>query len=115
VRESEIEKKVVAWAKAHDILPLKLTPISDTGWPDHLWLFYYPAIAFIEFKAPGRKPGILQILRIQELQRRGYPVKVIDNAEEGIEFMEAEILSGNSCQTGNLPSVRGIPDVSGNG
>ena len=112
VRESYIEKKVVAWARAHDILPLKLSAHSDTGWPDRFWLFYYPAVAFIEFKAPGGKPRVLQLMRIAELQRRGYPVEVISNVEEGIRFLSAALLGaallpGASRTHDGKPSVRG--------
>lgn len=113
--ESEIEGKVVEWAKSKDILPLKLTPVSDGGWPDHFWLFYYPAVAFIEFKAPEGRVALRQGLRIAELKRRGYPVEVIRSVEQGIAFLEATILSGNGCKAWNLPSVRGVFDVPGDG
>jgi hypothetical protein len=91
----------VSWAKAHDILPLKLSADSDTGWPDRFWLFYYPAVAFIEFKAPGKRPRKLQELRIAELKRRGYPVEVIDDVDAGIQFLKSALL--------------GAPQVSGTG
>ncbi len=112
MRESEIEKRVVQWAKLHDLLPLKLTPMGDGGWPDHLWLFYFPAIAFIEFKQAGKKAKLRQELRIAELTRRGYPVKVIDNVSEGITFLETEVLSRDSRKAGNLTGLRWLSHVS---
>jgi len=111
MRESEIEKKVVAWSRANDMLPLKLTPMGEGGWPDHFWLFYYPAIAFIEFKAPEGRLALRQRLRIRELQRRGYPVEVIRDVQSGIAFLEAQILSGNGGSLGSLAGVRRLPYV----
>jgi len=105
MRESYIESRVAAWARAMDIVPLKLSARSDSGWPDRFWLFYYPAIAFIEFKAPGAKPRALQLGRIAELRRRGYPVEVIDNVERGIEFLTATVLA-----TKTVPATGGQAD-----
>jgi hypothetical protein len=120
MRESYIEGKVVLWARQHDILPLKLSARSDSGWPDHFWLFYFPAIAFIEFKAPGGKPRALQLARIAELRRRGYPVEVIDNVERGIEFLTKTLLgtaqvSRASRKTDDNSGVRGPTAGSGPG
>lgn len=115
MRESEIERKVVAWSRTKHMLPLKLTPVADGGWPDHFWLFYYPSIAFIEFKAPEGRLALRQKLRIEELQRRGYPVKVIRNVEDGITFLEASCLSGKRSAPWHPTSVRGISNVPRNG
>lgn len=113
--ESDIEGTVVKWAKLHDILPLKMTPASDSGWPDHLWLFYYPCMSFVEFKAPGAttKPRqkVKQELHRAELARRGFPVKVIDNVAEGIAFLEDTLLSRASSEARHIASVRGFLDV----
>ena len=92
VRESEIEQKVVAWSRTKGLLPLKLTPAGEGGWPDHFWLFNYPAICFIEFKAPEGRLALRQSLRIAELKRRGYPVAVIRDVESGILFITNSIL-----------------------
>ena len=111
MRESEIEKKVVAWSRAKGMLPLKLTPMGEGGWPDHFWLFYYPAIAFIEFKAPEGRLALRQKLRIRELQRRGYPVEVIRDVQSGITFLETALLSGDGSPLGGFSGMRGIPYV----
>lgn len=89
--------------------------MGEGGWPDHFWLYYYPFVVFIEFKAPEGRLALRQKLRIEELQRRGYPVKVIRDVQGGIAFLEAEILSGNCGKTRDLAGLRGLPDVSGNG
>ena len=97
--ESDIEGKVIKWAKIHDILPLKMNPDSDSGWPDRLWLFYYPCMCFIEFKAPGAttKPRqkYKQELQRAELERRGFPVRVITSVEDGIAFLTKELLDAD--------------------
>lgn len=94
-KESYVERKVTTWARQQGLLPLKLTPVGEAGWPDHFYLFLYPAIAFIEFKAPGKKPRPLQEVRIAELRRRGYPVAVIDNVESAVDFLR-ETMSPNA-------------------
>jgi hypothetical protein len=98
MRESKTEHKVCEWAIKQGIKPLKLTPYGEAGWPDRFYLFFHPAIAFIEFKAPKKGPRPLQAERIAELQRRGYPVAVIRSVADGIAFLEREILlsSANS-------------------
>lgn len=113
--ESEIEGVVVAWSKAKGMLPLKLTPDASGGWPDHFWLFYCPAIAFIEFKAPGGRVALRQKLRIAELQRRGYPAEVFNDVDKAIEFLGAACLSRTSCETWDRASMRWVPNVARDG
>lgn len=95
--ENDLEKRVVAWAQGRGILPFKLNLQGNTGWPDRLWLFVYPAMAFIEFKRPGRpaKPERNQPARIAELERRGYPVGVFNDFAAAVTFLEATVLSGS--------------------
>lgn len=97
------------------MLPLKLTPMGEGGWPDHFWLFYYPFIAFIEFKAPEGRLALRQKLRIGELQRRGYPVKVIRNVQDGIAFLDAQIVSADGSETRSIAGLRGLSNVSRHG
>lgn len=95
--EERVESAVIEWAFTKNILPLKLNLMGNTGWPDRLWLFVYPRIAFIEFKAPGR-PLVgerNQPERIAELTKRGYPVGVFDNVADSIAFLEATVLSAH--------------------
>ena len=87
MRESKIQLDVCAWAREHGILPIKLTSFASGGWPDYLFLGSQGQVAFIEFKAPNKKPGLRQELRIEELRKRGFPVAVVDSYESGIEFL----------------------------
>lgn len=91
--ERDIEAKVVRWAQAHGILVLKLNLIGNTGWPDRLFL-HRGRVVFIEFKRPGDKLERNQPERVDELQRRGFTVGVVDNVTYGISFLDAALLSG---------------------
>jgi len=106
--ELRVENEVVDWARAQSILPLKLNLIGNTGWPDRLWLFVYPRIAFIEFKAPGRPltGDRNQPERLAELAARGYPVGVFDNVAEAITFLETYVLSDHWRGVDDQPSLR---------
>lgn len=93
VRESKIEKDVCKWAKANGIRPIKVTPVNDGGWLDHMFLYHYPLIAFIEFKAPGEMPDERQNERIAEVLLRGFPAGVFDDTDKAIAFLDATLLS----------------------
>ena len=60
--------------------------------PDRLVLLPDGYIAFVELKAPGKKPRPLQLARHRLLRRLGFPVYVIDR-EEQIGGMLDELLS----------------------
>jgi hypothetical protein len=91
VGESYIERKVCEWAKSVGILPIKFTPMGETGWPDRVFLYCGQAV-FIEFKAPGRKARPLQLARIKQLQSYGFTVGVYDNVELAIGFLGTSLL-----------------------
>ena len=114
MRESDIEKRVKVWAKAHCILALKVSPAGTAGYPDDLFLFR-GRVCFIEFKAPGRKPRPLQSARITDLQRRGYAVAVIDDLYQGIDFLDSTCLSGGGGETWDYAGLRWVPPAAGDG
>ena len=85
--ESKIEAPVKKWARQNGLLVIKLVSWqTESGWPDDLFLFG-GAVAFIEFKAPGKVPSTIQAYRIQQLTERGYRVGVIDNVDQGKQFL----------------------------
>jgi hypothetical protein len=112
VLERTIEQKVCKWAKFQGIQALKLTCTANTGWPDRMFL-YQGRTVFIEFKAPGRKLARNQLARWDWLNSNGFTVRVFDDAEAAISFLETALLSVRGCEAGSVPSVRGAAVPSG--
>lgn len=86
MKEKELESKIVEAVKRQGgICPKWVAPGFD-GVPDRIALFPMGRIAFIEVKAPGRKPRPLQRARHRLLRHLGFRVYVIDN-EDKIDAM----------------------------
>ena len=88
MRESAIEKEVVAWAEAHAILAIKFTPMGEVGWPDRVFLYKGTAV-FIEFKAAGKMAKSLQAHRIQVLVNNGFIAEVHNDVDTAIQALHA--------------------------
>ena len=84
MRERDIERKLVERVKKEGGMCLKLTSPGNSGVPDRLCLLPGGGIAFIELKAPGKKPRPLQVRQIQKIRELGFRVEVVDS-EEGIQ------------------------------
>ena len=93
MREKDLERKLVAGVKAGGgICPKWVSPGFD-GVPDRIVLMPPGRIAFVEVKAPGRKPRPLQRSRHQLLRRMGFRVYVLDN-ETQIQRIISETKGG---------------------
>jgi hypothetical protein len=80
--EKHIEQKLVqAVKKASGIAPKLICPGFD-GMPDRLVLLPNGKMAFVELKAPGKKPRPLQIKRHGVLRQLGFKVYVLDDLEQ---------------------------------
>lgn len=79
MRESKIEKQLVAAVKARGGLCWKFTSPGTTGVPDRVVILPYCPVAFVEVKAPGETPRPAQTVRIEQLEERGVLVFVIDS------------------------------------
>ena len=80
--EKKIEQKLVkAVKKEGGICPKFVSPGMD-GMPDRLILMPGGRMAFVELKAPGKKPRPLQIHRHRQLQKLGFDTFVLDRAED---------------------------------
>lgn len=79
--EASREQSVRRWCKTVGIDCVKFGNINDTGWPDRIYLFPDGTVAFIEWKAPGKKPTTQQDRKIERLRSRGFKVEVFDNVE----------------------------------
>ena len=82
MREKIIEKELVARVKAKGGIAPKFTSLGFDGMPDRLVLLPRGKMAFVELKAPGRKPRALQMARHRLLRRLGFKVYVIDEINQ---------------------------------
>ena len=86
-REKEIESRLKREVERQGGWCLKFLS-SVAGVPDRLCLFPRGKVAFVELKAPGKKPRPLQQRQMERIKNLGFQVYVIDS-EKGIdEFME---------------------------
>lgn len=88
MRESAIERRLVTEAiKRGGFAPKFVSPGLD-GVPDRLLLFPGGKLAFVEVKAPGKKPRPLQRRRIEQLTALGFRVYVLDRKEQIGEILD---------------------------
>lgn len=66
----------------------KFVSPGNTGVPDRLVLFPRGRIAFVELKAPGKKPTALQLLQQRRIKDLGFEVLVIDNKADVDKFIQ---------------------------
>lgn len=80
--ERTIENELVARVKGKGGIAPKFTSPGFDGMPDRLVLLPSGRMAFVELKAPGKKPRALQMARHRLLRRLGFKVYVIDGTEQ---------------------------------
>jgi hypothetical protein len=79
--EKEVERKLVTEVKKCGGLCPKFVSPGLVGVPDRLVLMKCGKFAFVELKAPSKKPRPIQVKRINQLRQLGFKVYVIDNVE----------------------------------
>ena len=92
MREKTLEQKFRAAIKAAGGLAVKFTSPGFDGVPDRLALLPGGRMAFVEVKAPRKKPRPLQLARHRQLRQLGFKVYVLDD-ESQIGGMIDEIQS----------------------
>lgn len=80
MREKTIEQKFTAAVRNAGGLALKFASPGFDGVPDRIALLPGGRMAFVEVKAPGKKPRPLQEARHRLLRRLGFKVYVLDDA-----------------------------------
>lgn len=79
MREKETERVLVSEVRRMGgICPKFVSPGFD-GMPDRLVLLPGGKIGFVEVKAPGKKPRLLQLSRHKLLRKLGFKVFVLDD------------------------------------
>lgn len=82
MREKHIEQKLCQSIRAAGGICPKLTCPGFDGMPDRMALLPGGKVGFVEVKAPGKKPRPLQRARHRLLKSLGFPVYVLDGAEQ---------------------------------
>lgn len=85
--EKSIETRCRSIAKTRGWLYWKLNVLGFPGLPDRLILIPGGRVVFVEFKAPGKKPTLLQEAWHRKLRATGFDVHVIDNVTD-FEMLE---------------------------
>ncbi len=85
--ESSIEKRLVAYAKAHGIWTRKFSSPANAGVPDRVFC-YKGVTLFMEIKAPGKKPTTLQWREIDLLVAQEIPATFVDTYHMGLTFLQ---------------------------
>ena len=84
--ESEIQSKVVEYARSKGVTAIKLSTqgfYGSTGYPDFLFLWEGHHPLFIEFKRPGGMVEPHQIERMERLKAKGFIVTLCASVEYG--------------------------------
>ena len=79
--ENVIESRLRQEAKKRGGMALKFVSPGMSGVPDRIVLMPGGKMAFVELKAPGKAPRVLQEKRIRQLRRLGFLVYVLDSTE----------------------------------
>lgn len=82
MREKEIEKKLTLEAKKRGGLAVKFVSPGFDGMPDRIVLMPAGKMAFVEVKAPGKRPRPLQMARHKLLRALGFLVFVLDDESQ---------------------------------
>jgi len=85
MKESPIERYLVAQVKKIGGKAIKLLPTYENGMPDRQVLYEGRSV-FVELKATGKKPRALQVAFSKELAKVGFEVVVIDS-KQGVDAL----------------------------
>lgn len=88
--EKVIEERLRDGVKRLGGVAFKFVSPGNDGVPDRLVCLPGGRIAFIELKAPGKKPTPLQIRQMERLRALGQMAVVIDSLEAVDEYIRAE-------------------------
>jgi hypothetical protein len=87
--EKTLEMQLVKAVKSMGGRAVKFVSPGFNGMPDRLVLLPEGRVAFVEVKAPGKKPRALQVARIEMLKDLGFQVFVLDSLKKIGEILDA--------------------------
>lgn len=96
MREKRIEQKLMMEVRRCGGMALKFVSPSYSGMPDRLILLPDGKVAFVEVKAPGKKPRPLQIKRHEMLRKLGFRVFVLDAVSDILMILK-EVMEGDDA------------------
>lgn len=100
MREKEIEQYLVSEVRKAGGKAYKFVSPGNTGVPDRIAVFPGGKIYFVELKAPGGKVRPQQAARFRELERLGFPIRVLDSIDGVDDFIARETAEGGvSCSS----------------
>lgn len=82
MNEVDIERRLKLRIKQMGGMALKLVSPGNAGVPDRLVLFKGAKAIFVELKAPGKKPRMLQVKRRKQIEELGFKVYTVDSYED---------------------------------
>lgn len=88
MREREIERKLVLEVRRNGGISPKVVSPGTNGMPDRIVLMPKGRMAFVELKAPGKKPSRIQVVRHIRLKELGYRTYVVDSIEKVREVID---------------------------
>jgi len=86
--ETDTETKAVQYAEKIGYITFKVSPLSQRGWPDRVFIDPRGHHIYIEIKRGGKKPRKLQRHRIQQLEERGVEVHWSDSLPVIIHILD---------------------------
>lgn len=100
MREKEIEQYLVNEVRKAGGRAYKFISPGNSGVPDRIVIFSGGKIRFVELKAPGGKVRPQQAARFRELERLGFPIRVLDSIDGVDDFIARETAEGEvSCSS----------------
>ena len=88
ISEKQVEARLTKGMKEQGGKAYKWVSPGNVGVPDRICIFKDGTIAFVELKAPGKKPTALQENRHRELKKLGCKVCVLASYNEVDNFLE---------------------------
>ena len=86
--EKDIERKIGDFAKKNGCLYYKFTSPARRAVPDRMIITPQGVIGFLEVKAKGKKPTLLQLNEIIKLTKQNCNATWCSSVEEGCQFIK---------------------------